>query len=83
MRRSIPRLLPLAAVLCAAAFALAQSPKNAPKPRRVAFLVGVNRYLNNGFKKLDWAVNDVVEMKAELAPPRLRRGRLTHLRRRR
>ena len=53
-------------MLCTAAFALAQTPKNVPKPRRVAFLVGVNRYLNNGFKKLDWAVNDVVEMKAEL-----------------
>ncbi len=66
MRRSILRLLPLAAVLCATALAWAQSPKNVTKPRRVAFLVGVNRYLNNGFKKLDWAVNDVVEMKAEL-----------------
>ena len=42
----------------------AQGP--APGERRVAFLVGVNEYQNNGFKTLSWAENDVVEMEKEL-----------------
>jgi formylglycine-generating enzyme required for sulfatase activity len=53
-------------VVAVAASGLVLGQGAAAPGRRVAFLVGVNEYQNNGFKNLSWAEHDVTEMAKEL-----------------
>jgi uncharacterized caspase-like protein len=50
----------------AAAFVPAQSPDTGTPTRRVALLVGINKYDERGFAELRFAENDVQEMEREL-----------------
>src|SRR4051794_9638665 len=58
-RRSVPLALLVAAGLAAG---LAFSQKEAAKPRKVALLVGINKYQKRGFADLSFAERDVEEL---------------------
>jgi hypothetical protein len=68
---SCPALLLSVALLSGlASLPRAQAPKEAAAPKRVALVIGVNKYEKRGLDDLSFAENDAAELAATLADPK-------------